>query len=215
MIFTTAGLKYIHIKPKKWQDPVSEASPRRSTVEGDHQLALHEIPQGARYFSLQISARVFCFTGGKVWEAASSITIAPKCSTSLNRQRAGTPRYRHCCTVRNFAPSERATRSISCLVRRIIRKGSIGFIWSKRARACDKVLIIIGDKNDDQRPGINWATYSPSCLEEGFLAASGPRHTAFQGVGTLNFSLGQSARHACHDGVAGSSDFYNFAQSTR
>ncbi len=33
--------------------------------------------------------------------------------------------------------------------------------------------------------------------------------------GTLNFSVGQSPRHACHDGIAGSPDFYNFAQSTR
>ena len=71
---------------------------------------------------------------------------------------------------------------------------------------------MIGDKNDDLRPGINCATLPPSRLEEGFLAASGPRHTAFQGVGTLNYSV---VRHACHDGVAGSSDFYNFAQSTR
>ena len=33
-------------------------------------------------------------------------------------------------------------------------------------------------------------------------------------AGTLNFSVGQNPRHACHDGVAGSPDFYNFAQST-
>ncbi len=55
----------------------------------------------------------------------------------------------------------------------------------------------------------------PSRLKKGFLAASGLRHIAFYGVGTLNVSVGQSPRHACHDGVAGSPDFYNFAQSTR
>jgi hypothetical protein len=103
--------------------------------------------------------------------------------------------------VGNFAPKSRAARSISCLVKRIVGKGSIGLIQPKRAHACDKVLIMIGDKNDDLRSGINWATYLPSRLEEEFLAASGPRHTAFHGVGTLNYLVGQSPRHACHDGV--------------
>jgi hypothetical protein len=39
---------------------------------------------------------------------------------SFNCQRAGTPRYRHCCTVRNFAPSSIAARSTSSRVRCIV-----------------------------------------------------------------------------------------------
>jgi hypothetical protein len=53
----------------------------------------HESPEGVRNFSRQMSARVRCFTGGKVSEATPSITIAPpKCRMSFNCICKGTPR---------------------------------------------------------------------------------------------------------------------------
>jgi hypothetical protein len=100
-------------------------------------IALHESLEGVRNFSRHRSAKVRCFTGGNSLEARSSITIiVPKCLMSFSCHRAGTPRYRHCWTVRNRAPSERAARSTAC---RVNRFGSIVSYSDYRARACDKV----------------------------------------------------------------------------
>jgi hypothetical protein len=102
-------------------------SGQRSITETQHRsrrspaIALHEIPEGVRYFSRTMSASVRCLTGGNTWEAtSSSMIIAPKCLMSFSCQRAGTPRYRHCSTVRNFTPKSRAARSTSCRVRCIV-----------------------------------------------------------------------------------------------
>jgi hypothetical protein len=81
------------------------------------------------------------FTGGKVWEATSSITAAPRCSMSFNCQRAGTSRYRHCCTVRSFAPNSRAARST--MYRRDFHCGTV----PKRARSSTKRYIATETQN--------------------------------------------------------------------